>query len=216
MTDPTDPASAPSGIPTRWWLARPGMKPLGPYSWSDLILAVRRSGGVGDWLACPEGGSEWKSLASDPAIVAAVSPPVAPPAPAPAPTPPLSAQGFPPPDYQAGYPPAAVPNSGVLVLLHISGLIDCVLWPIGLILALVLWLTNREKPDVDAHGKEVMNWKIFTAIVCIAALPLVCIYVGFLVWFVMWVLTVIYAIIGAIKASNGELIRYPMFFRLIK
>jgi uncharacterized Tic20 family protein len=212
MTDATDPSTASSGTPTRWWLARPGMKPLGPFAWPELIATVRRSGGVSDWMACPEGGAEWKSLASDPAIVAAISPP-------PVPTPPLSPQGFPPPVEP--YPPGAASagtngNGGILVLLHVSGVIDCLLWPVGLILALVLWLSNRLDPVIDAHGKEVMNWKIFTAIVCVAALPLACIYIGVLVWIVMWVLTLVYGIIGAVKASNGELIRYPMFFRLIK
>jgi hypothetical protein len=205
MTDPAPSSSAPQ----RWWLARPGQSPLGPFAWADLIATVRRSGGVGDWLACPEGGSEWTSLASDPAIVAAVNPPTVPP-------PPLSPQGFPPPTEP--YPPGmgAGSNTGILVLMHVSGIIDCLLWPVGLILALVLWLSNREKPDIDAHGKEVMNWKIFTLIVCVAAIPLACIYIGVLIWAVMWVLTLVFGIIGAVKASNGELIRYPMFFRLIK
>lgn len=205
MTEPASPSSAPQ----RWWLARPGLSPLGPLAWPDLIATVRRSGGVGDWMACPEGGSEWTPLASDPAIVAAITPP-------PVPTPPLSPQGFPPPTEP--YPPGAVAGqgSGIPVLLHISGLIDCFLWPVGLILALVLWLSNRENPTVDLHGKEVMNWKVFTLIVCVAAAPLACISIGILVWIVMWVLTLVYGIIGAVKASNGELIRYPMFFRLIK
>jgi len=204
----TDPAPT-SASPSRWWLARPGLAPLGPFAWPDLIATVRRSGGVGDWMACPEGGSEWTALASDPAIVAAITPP-------PVPPPPLSPQGFPPPP--GAYPPGSVPGqgNGVPVFLHLSGVIDCVAWPIGLVLALVLWLSNREKPDIDAHGKEVMNWKIFTLIVCVVALPLACIYIGVLVWILMWILTLVYGIVGAVKASNGELIRYPMFFRLIK
>jgi len=203
----TDDAS-PTPEPERQWLARPGQAPIGPFAWPEVVATLRRAGGVGDWMACPEGGGAWTPLASDPAIVAAVNPP-------PMPPPPRSPQGFPPPTgtYAA---PAAVPNAGVLVLIHISGVIDCLCWPVGLILALVLWLSNRDKPDIDAHGKEVMNWKIFTAIVCVAALPLACVYIGLLVLFAVWVAWLVYGILGAVKASNGELIRYPMFFRLIK
>lgn len=216
MTDATDPSSAPSSLPTRWWLARPGMKPLGPYAWPDLIATVRRAGGVSDWMACPEGGTEWKPLASDPAIVAAVNPPPMPPPPG-SPTPPsLSEQGFPPPDYRPGYPAAVVPNSGLLVLLHLSVLAYFVIPLLGLVIPLALWLSNRDKPDVDAHGKEVMNWIIFTVIAAVVSAALVCLYIGVVLLAILFVVVIVYAILGAVKASNGELIRYPMFFRLIK
>ena len=203
---------------TRWWLARPGQQPIGPYLWSDLVTTVKNAGGVADWMACPEGGSEWKALASDPALVEALTRPsrTAPEAPREVP---LSGAGFPPPTDGFRRPSAssdATQNSGLLVILHLSVLADILVPFLGIILPLALWLANRSKPDVDMHGKEVMNWVIFVTIAGVSALVLVLCGVGLVLLVVLGLAVIVCAILGAVKASKGELFRYPMPFRLIK
>ena len=97
---------------------------------------------------------------------------------------------------------------------------------------MVIWLTKRENPDVDAHGKEVVNWMIFVGIVGAASYAFALlgmlfgqavawaggamIFVGLLLVFVALLVAFVCAIIGAIKASEHKLFRYPMLFRAIK
>ena len=57
-----------------WFLAQPGGSPSGPMPWLELLDRVRASGGAGTWMACPAGGTEWKALSSDPALVASLAP----------------------------------------------------------------------------------------------------------------------------------------------
>lgn len=198
----------------RWWIARPGQQPMGPFGWDDMIAQLRAAGGVGDWMCCPEGGSSWTPLASNPAVVAAVSPApfvppvspaaaVAPPAPSPAP-------------FGSPASVAAGSDNTIPVLIHLGVLAGFIIPFAGLALPLVLWLMNREKPNIDAHGKEVVNWIIFLIIVTIPCLILVFCYIGLLLVPLILLAQVIFAIIGGVKASKGELFRYPMPFRLIK
>ena len=63
---------------------------------------------------------------------------------------------------------------------------------------------------LDAHGKVVVNWMISAVIYSIVCIPLCFVLVGFLLLLVLFVLHIIFPIIGAVKASSGELWKYPL------
>jgi len=193
----------------RWWLAQPGQQPLGPFPRDEIAVRVRDAGGVGDWQVCREGESSWLPLLSEPTIAAAVAAALAgvgmPAPPNPSVPPPVP-----------GVPAVAGENRSLLVFIHLGIFAGYVIPVAGLVLPLVLWLVNREKPGVDLHGKEVMNWIIFVLIAGIACLPLAFCGIGLVLAVVLSLAVVVCAIIGAVKASNGELFRYPMPFRLIR
>ena len=48
--------------------------------------------------------------------------------------------------------------------LHLSQLANVILFPVGIIVPIVLWQTQKDKiPGLDAHGKMVVNWMISSA-----------------------------------------------------
>ena len=104
------------------------------------------------------------------------------------------------------------------LFLHLSGLAFALIFPIGILLPIILWQTQRDKmPALDAHGKMVTNWMISATIYFIVSFILMFVLVGFLTVAVVWLLSVIFPIIGALKANNdGELWDYPLTIKFLK
>jgi uncharacterized Tic20 family protein len=69
---------------------------------------------------------------------------------------------------------------------------------------------------VDAHGKESLNFQISMTIWTILAGLSMLAVIGFLLLPVAVVTNVVLVIIASIKASNGELYRYPLTIRFLK
>ncbi|MFM9903830.1 MAG: DUF4870 domain-containing protein [Pyrinomonadaceae bacterium] len=103
------------------------------------------------------------------------------------------------------------------MLLHLSQLAGLVVPFAGIILPIVLWQTQKEKmPPLDAHGKMVTNWMISAMIYAAVSIPLMFVLVGFLTILAVAVLHIVFPIIGAVKANNGELWQYPLTIKFLK
>jgi uncharacterized protein len=104
------------------------------------------------------------------------------------------------------------------VLCHVAALAGYIGVPFGNIIGpLVIWAIKRaEIPAVDAHGKEAMNFQISMTIYAIISGILVFVVIGIFLLVILGLAGLILTIIGAVKASNGELYRYPLTMRLIK
>jgi uncharacterized Tic20 family protein len=153
-------------------------------------------------MACAEGTTAWRAIATDPELCASFRP-MPPPPPA-------------TPGSEPGSPANTTSDQNLIVFIHLGVLAGFIVPILGLVLPLVLWLTNRARPDIERAGKEVANWLLFTAIASLVSLPFVFCYIGFLMLFAIAVAMLVCAIIGAVKASRGEFFSYPMTFRLIK
>jgi uncharacterized protein len=103
-------------------------------------------------------------------------------------------------------------------LCHASALLGVfVPFPGHLIPPLVVWLAKRdESPEINAHGKEAVNFQLSMLIYNAVAAVFCIILIGFVFLAVLWVLNAVLSIIAAIKASDGELYRYPMTIRFIQ
>ena len=101
---------------------------------------------------------------------------------------------------------------------HASALLGVfVHFPGHLIPPLVVWLAKRdESPEIDAHGKEAVNFQLSMLIYNIVAAVFCIILIGFVFLAVLWVLNAVLSIVAAIKASDGQLYRYPMTIRFIQ
>jgi hypothetical protein len=103
--------------------------------------------------------------------------------------------------------------------LHLSGLSGIVL---GLALAhvlvpLVIWLIKRaDSPQIDATGKEVLNFQISFSIYFLIAGMLCWLLIGFLILPVLFIIWLVCTILAAVRASNGETYSYPMTIRFLK
>ena len=87
----------------------------------------------------------------------------------------------------------------------------------GIILPVVLWQTQKEKmPALDAHGKMVVNFMLSVLIYAIVSVVLMFVLVGFLTLLAVAVIHIIFPIVGAVKANNGELWEYPLTIKFLK
>ena len=82
---------------------------------------------------------------------------------------------------------------------------------------LIVWLAKRDdSPEIDAHGKESVNFQISMLIYNAIAAVFCLILIGFFFLAVLWVLNAVFVIIAAIQASDGKFYRYPMTIRFIQ
>ena len=89
--------------------------------------------------------------------------------------------------------------------------IGCVIGP------LIVWLVKRgDSPEIDAHGKEALNFQISMLIYNLVAAVFCLILVGFVFLAILWVLNALFVIIAAIQASDGKFYRYPMTIRFLQ
>ncbi len=103
------------------------------------------------------------------------------------------------------------------MFLHLSQLINVIVPMGGIVAPIVLWQVKKdEMPALDAHGKAVVNWLISSVIYIVISLVLSIILIGFLTLFAVMILALVFPIIGAIKANNGELWEYPLAIRFLK
>jgi uncharacterized Tic20 family protein len=98
--------------------------------------------------------------------------------------------------------------------LHLSLLAGVLVPGAGFVLPIVLWqLKKNELPGVDAHGKVVTNWIISSLIYGAISGMLIFVLIGLPLLGILAVLGLIFPVIGAIKANNGELWVYPLSIR---
>src|SRR5207249_3280786 len=103
------------------------------------------------------------------------------------------------------------------VACHLSALAGFVIPALGHILGpLIVWLIKRgDSSEIDAHGKEALNFQISMLIYNLVAGVLCLLLIGFVLLAILHVLNVVFVIIAALKASEGQLHRYPLTIRLI-
>ena len=130
---------------------------------------------------------------------------------------------------QAEEAPQAQPSEDVskdarmwAMLCHLGGLAGFI-FPFGnIILPLVLWQIKKDESSfIDEQGKEAVNFQISMTlyllvgvalcfITCVGAvlIPFIAIAIG--------MFDLIFLLIAAVKANNGQSYQYPLIIRLIK
>src|SRR5437867_10747895 len=117
-------------------------------------------------------------------------------------------------------PPTTSTSSDVrtwCVLCHASALLGLFFHFLGHILGpLIVWLVKRgDSPEIDAHGKESLNFQISMLIYDAIAAILCFVLIGIPILIALWILNTVFVIIASVKASEGTLYRYPFTIRLI-
>ena len=104
------------------------------------------------------------------------------------------------------------------VLSHASALIGFfVPWAGHILGPLIVWLAKRgDSPEIDAHGKESVNFQISMLIYNLIAGVLCLVLIGFVILGILHILNLVLVIVASIQASEGKLYRYPITIRLIK
>jgi uncharacterized Tic20 family protein len=101
---------------------------------------------------------------------------------------------------------------------HLAGLARFAPIPFaGIIAPLIVWQIKKdEHPFVDYNGKEAVNFQISVAIYLVAAILLCFVVIGFFMVPAVVVFNIVFLIIAAVKANNGEHYEYPLSIRFIK
>src|SRR5205809_2032769 len=103
------------------------------------------------------------------------------------------------------------------VLCHATALAGFfVPWAGHILGPLIIWLAKRgDSAEIDAHGKESLNFQISMLIYGIISAILCLIVIGFLLLALLHILNVVLVVVASIQASEGKLYRYPLSIRLI-
>jgi len=109
-------------------------------------------------------------------------------------------------------------DNQLIVITHLSQFLDLITGFGGFIVPLILWLTNKEKVyTMDEHGKSILNFQISMFIYALISIPLIlALGLGILLLIGIGLICLIFPIINAIKASNGEAPYYPLSINFIK
>lgn len=102
-------------------------------------------------------------------------------------------------------------DNQLVVVTHICQLLTFVTGFGGLIVPLILWLTQKDKVEnIDEHGRAILNFQVSLIIYSIISIPLIFILVGFVMLGLIAILGIVFPIINAVNASNGREIYYPL------
>jgi uncharacterized protein len=97
------------------------------------------------------------------------------------------------------------------MLSHLSALFG-----VGIILPLVVYLAMRKESEyVAENAREALNFHISVFIYVLCCIPLMFVLVGIPLAILIGIASLVFAIIAAVKASDGRCYRYPLTLRLV-
>ena len=104
------------------------------------------------------------------------------------------------------------------VLCHASALTGIFLHVFGHIFGpLIVWLLKRsDSPEIDAHGKESLNFQLSMLLYNVISGILVLVVIGIAFLVLLYILNIVFVIVASVQASDGKLYRYPMTIRFLK
>ncbi|MCK7590650.1 DUF4870 domain-containing protein [Subsaxibacter sp. CAU 1640] len=105
----------------------------------------------------------------------------------------------------------------LIVITHLSQLITLVTGFGSLLVPLIIWATQKERVyQMDTHGKNIINFQLSLIVYFIICFPLILLFgLGILGFIILGIVAVVWPIINAVKASNGETPTYPLSFSFI-
>lgn len=108
-------------------------------------------------------------------------------------------------------------DNQLIVVTHLTQLISLVTGFGSLIVPLILWATQKEKVhQMDEHGKNIINFQLSLIVYCLLCIPLILLFgLGIVGLIVLGIISIIFPIINAIRANNGETPKYPLSLNFI-
>ena len=116
-----------------------------------------------------------------------------------------------------GYKPWGMEVNQFCMLMHLAGFAGYIIPFAGLALPIIMWATNKDQsPLVDEHGKNIVNWIISSIIYVTICSILVIVFIGFFLLLAFALISILFTVLAAIKASNGEVYKYPLAITFLK
>lgn len=112
--------------------------------------------------------------------------------------------------------PVSQDESTFAMLLHLSPLLGYLI-PIpaaNIVCPLVMWLIKKdESPFIDEQGKESLNFQITITLALLVSAVLIVILIGVVLIPVVLVIQILYCVLAAMAAKEGQPYRYPLTIR---
>ena len=142
------------------------------------------------------------------------APPPPPPTPPTPPTPPAGPPTPPPPGsgdaYQQNAPLSPSDEKLWATLIHIGGIL------FGFLPALIGYLVLKDKgPFIREHTATALNFQITLLIAYVVGWVLAFILIGFIILAAAWVASIVFGIIAAVKANQGQYYVYPVAIKFV-
>ncbi len=98
--------------------------------------------------------------------------------------------------------------------MHVSQLLGLLIPLAGFVAPVLMWVINKDiNANVDLHGKNILNFTI-SYLIYSAVLAITIIGIPLLV--VLGIVYLVFVILAAVKANNGEYWRYPFIIQFFK
>lgn len=127
--------------------------------------------------------------------------------------------------FSSLFPSQSVPLTGELLekrtrqwatLLHLSMLANLAVPGAGLICPIIIWQVKKEElPALDAHGRNATNFIISSLIYTVISGILVLVLIGVPMLIAVILCSLIFPIMAAVKANNGETWKYPFTIEFV-
>lgn len=106
----------------------------------------------------------------------------------------------------------------LLVITHLSQLLDLVTGIGGFIVPLIIWITQKDKVlGMDTHGKMILNFQISMFLYSLIALPLILLLgLGILILIIIGLIVLILPIVNAIRVNNDQVPSYPLSIQFLR
>ena len=96
-------------------------------------------------------------------------------------------------------------------LAHLGGIL------FGFLAPLVVWAIYRDRDEfVRDQSTEALNFQLTLLIGYLASYILTAVLIGLLTGPLVWVVSLVFSVIGGVAANQGQRYRYPFAMRLIK
>jgi len=104
------------------------------------------------------------------------------------------------------------------MFIHFSILAGWAIPIAGLVVPILLWQIKKDElPGIVPHAHVVLNWIVTSVVYAIICFILTFILIGVLGFIALGLATIIFAIIGGLKANEGEVWEYPgTFIKIFK
>ena len=97
------------------------------------------------------------------------------------------------------------------MILHLSVFAGYVIPLAGVIAPIVIWQVKKDQLErIDEHGKNVANFMISYFIYGVIGVLLCFVLIGIPIVAILGIAGIVFPIIGAVKASSGEVWEYPL------
>lgn len=108
-------------------------------------------------------------------------------------------------------------ENSYIALMHIAQFGGYIVPLLGFILPVVMWMQFKDQnAAIDRHGKNIVNFMISWIIYAIVAGILCLVVIGLPLLALLGISQIVFVVMAAIKAANGEYWKYPLTIDIVK